>query len=874
VKDLRRHEKSTEANREKMAQAVAAHNIAIEKETSILREQEGIREQMRKLRMDYDALRERLATAQSSLARLETEGEAALRRWEQTQSDIKSAGERLGEISARIYSNGQEHMQVAANVKTLQIDAEEFSVKIAELQEQANELDKPLKNAGTLYYSISQRLTELNNKISLKQAEITNNEGRRSRLAREEADFAAQRKSNLARVGELSASLSRTENLVSNLQAEHDEKTALLADRQDEAFIMQTEISELRSSLAISRKEAALVASEIEAKRTGGKDGQGFMEKFGGRLYREEFPGQDAYILYNDLFIFDDDKKYPVILAAEQATFSFSFIFREDLPNLSERVPLVKVAEGLYRDGALYKRTGKDNTGFVIMGLEKRQLELAEAVTETEAALKTRSYAAEELADELVLLKDENRTLASELKEAEIKLAALRTGLTHAGEESRRIDRGSSVVAKELAALEETEKSSANELANLENERNIFQEKRSEAEQERNRLESSRRGFLTELEKVRQEKNDNAARLARYTERESALVRETERLESEKKHTEDNIAALEKRMRELADKNSDEYKEQHEAMLKQKNELSAASLSLAGEIAGIERLQTEKEEALILGRKEIDSAAQNLRELDRLLASADSKAENVTEAMERLNAAMWSEHSEVMEDVYEELSVGRDLKKLNAEKASITEDIDGLGPLNMAAQAEYEEKHTHYETQTKQMADIEHSADNLGALIKEIDESTVQIFSDTFDAVRKNFTEVFTKFFGDGTADLILTEPADLLSTGVELKVNPPGKKISNNNLLSGGEKALAALTLLFSLFLQKPTPFCFLDEVDAPLDDDNAGRFIDMIRLLSADTQFVVITHKHKTMGSADSLYGVTMQEGGVSSILSVELA
>jgi chromosome segregation protein len=147
------------------------------------------------------------------------------------------------------------------------------------------------------------------------------------------------------------------------------------------------------------------------------------------------------------------------------------------------------------------------------------------------------------------------------------------------------------------------------------------------------------------------------------------------------------------------------------------------------------------------------------------------------------------------------------------------------------------------------------------------------MFEDTFYSVRKNLKDVFSRFFGAGSADIKLTDPDDPLRSGVELSFNPPGKKISNKNLLSGGEKAIAALVLLFALFLRKPTPFCFLDEVDAPLDDENAKKFINMIKQVAEGTQFAIITHKHLTMSYADCLYGVTMQEGGVSTLLSVEL-
>ena len=192
----------------------------------------------------------------------------------------------------------------------------------------------------------------------------------------------------------------------------------------------------------------------------------------------------------------------------------------------------------------------------------------------------------------------------------------------------------------------------------------------------------------------------------------------------------------------------------------------------------------------------------------------------------------------------------------------------------MAAESEYEEVNERYEFLKKQKDDLEESIAKINELILEINDNTASQFKRTFDAVNDNFSDVFKILFGNsGKAELKLTHPEDLLTTGVDIFVQPPGKKLQNMNLLSGGEKAMTACTLLFAMFLYKPTPFCFLDEVDAPLDDANITRFINIVRKLSKNSQFVIITHNQKTMAEADSIYGVTMQEPGVSTILSVRL-
>jgi chromosome segregation protein len=148
-----------------------------------------------------------------------------------------------------------------------------------------------------------------------------------------------------------------------------------------------------------------------------------------------------------------------------------------------------------------------------------------------------------------------------------------------------------------------------------------------------------------------------------------------------------------------------------------------------------------------------------------------------------------------------------------------------------------------------------------------------KLFRDTFYSVAARFTQIFPKLFGGGHGELKLTNPEDMLETGVEIIAQPPGKRLGSMELMSGGEKALTAVSLIFALFQHKPSPFCLLDEVDAPLDEANIGRFAEAVRAMTGHSQFIVITHSKRTMEVADVLYGVTMEKPGISTLVSVEL-
>ncbi|NJL28861.1 MAG: AAA family ATPase [Thermoanaerobaculia bacterium] len=191
----------------------------------------------------------------------------------------------------------------------------------------------------------------------------------------------------------------------------------------------------------------------------------------------------------------------------------------------------------------------------------------------------------------------------------------------------------------------------------------------------------------------------------------------------------------------------------------------------------------------------------------------------------------------------------------------------------MLAAEEFDEQEKRYEFLTTQRTDVAESVERLKNTIREINQASSERFRATFEQVNKTFGETFTKLFRGGEAEMRLLDEEDLLDSGIEIVARPPGKRLQNLMLMSGGEKALTAVALLFALFQSKPSPFCILDEVDAPLDDSNVVRFAQLLGEMAQDTQFLVITHNKLTMEVASTLYGVTMEERGVSKLVAVEL-
>ncbi len=202
----------------------------------------------------------------------------------------------------------------------------------------------------------------------------------------------------------------------------------------------------------------------------------------------------------------------------------------------------------------------------------------------------------------------------------------------------------------------------------------------------------------------------------------------------------------------------------------------------------------------------------------------------------------------------------------------LQEKLDSMGPVNLVAIEEYEETEQRYEFLTNQHDDLVSAKTELMNVISRINTQTKEMFTETFEKIRENFQGMFKEIFNGGKADLILVDKENVLESGIDIVARPPGKKLQGISLLSGGEQTMTAVSLLFAIYQVKPSPFCVLDELDAPLDESNINRFIAILKRFLDDSQFVIITHNKRTIGIADVLYGVTMQERGVSKIVSVK--
>jgi len=211
---------------------------------------------------------------------------------------------------------------------------------------------------------------------------------------------------------------------------------------------------------------------------------------------------------------------------------------------------------------------------------------------------------------------------------------------------------------------------------------------------------------------------------------------------------------------------------------------------------------------------------------------------------------------------------------LRRRELRLEREIETLGPVNPAAIEQYEAVSERYEFLQRQYSDLSEAKANLEAVISEINSGMAKRFKEAFGKINEYFSDCYVRLFGGGTAALKLTDPNDVLGSGIDIEVQPPGKKLQSLFLLSGGERALTVIALLFALLSYQPSPFCILDEIDAALDEANVDRFAKFLAAYAESTQFIVITHRKGTMEAAHVLHGVTMEESGVSKLLSVKLS
>jgi chromosome segregation protein len=459
------------------------------------------------------------------------------------------------------------------------------------------------------------------------------------------------------------------------------------------------------------------------------------------------------------------------------------------------------------------------------------------------------------------------------LHQGELKLAGLRKDRQQAADEIARVEERLAVQTLESVNLTEENEALEAELKLAAERLAATGSASRELEQEVARLKAeldTRRG---QLAAVRERVTTFRVQVATLREQHEAHLR--------------GIADLERQGQDLARRMTSDREDTHKGSA-ERHQLQTAISTGSERLEVLLRQQLAAEGRLAEIRGTYEAAGAELAAAELQARQNREESDSVRQSQAGLNLrfstlSMQAEHLEQGLLEKSRISMAEALDRLEAvefdeparrvRQVELQRLLDEMGEVNLMAIDEYAGMEERFTFLSAQKEDLEESLRSLQQAIQRINRTTRQRFQETYDLVNAKFQEVFPRLFCGGRAELRLTNEEDLLETGIDIIVQPPGKKLQNVTLLSGGEKALTAVALIFSIFLIKPTPFCLLDEVDAPLDDANIGRFNEMVREMSAVSQFIIITHNKATMQVADTLYGITMEEPGASKVVSVRL-
>jgi len=529
-------------------------------------------------------------------------------------------------------------------------------------------------------------------------------------------------------------------------------------------------------------------------------------------------------------------------------------------------------AEGEIIDGQGVMTGGSALSGAGI--LQRRgEIKKTRAAAETlSAALSALGEALKEIDARILSEKGNIDALRDRLHKSEIEKVNLASELKRQEDETERLRRTKDSFTADIADAEKKLYETVNKKAALSQEREGLEGSLAEIDSKIAAIAEEAGALLHRKEEIS----------AVVTEARVRLAREKERIESLKREVAAKERSIEDSLRRTAAKQAEIERGAVEIAAKEEeaSAIKARLEELLAQVDGIKKEEVSRNESLEALLAQIRAMEHELKEVKtRYTEAQELKGELTIEvremelAIKGLNERMQEKYGTFLQEYRAvEGEAVPDMAALEEDRNGLREKIAAIGEVSLSALEEFNDLERRHQFLLDQQADLTKSVDALHTAIQRINRTTREKFRTTFDEINAKFQETFPRFFSGGRAELRLTEDSDILEAGVEIAAQPPGKRLQNITLLSGGEKALTATALIFAIFLIKPSPFCLLDEVDAPLDDANIDRFNMFVRDMSKISQFLLITHNKKTMEMADALYGITMQEPGVSKMITLK--
>ena len=839
-KVLSKEKAEKEANLEQLEKSLAENNKELNRlEAELLAFSDDPDQMIELLRERFVALLQEEADVSNQLTRIENELENS-RQLSQKQAD------QLEKLKEQLATAKEKASQQQAELETAK---EQVQKLLADYQASAKEQEEQKVSFQAQQSQLFDRLDSLKNKQARAQS-LEN-------ILRNHSNFYAGVKSVLqekARLGGIIGAVS--EHLTFDVHYQTALEIALGASSQH--IIVEDENAATKAIDFLKRNRAGratfLPLTTIKARTISSQNQDAIAASPG-------FLG-----MADDLVSFD--KRLEAIfknLLATTAIFDTVEHARAAARQVRYQVRMVTLDGTELRTGGSYAggANRQNNSIFIKPELEQLQKEIAEE----EADLRSEEASLKTLQDEMAVLTERLEAIKSQGEQARIQEQGLYLAYQQTNQQVEELETLWKLQEEELNRLSEgdwqADKEKCQErLATIASEKQNLEAEIEEIKSNKNAIQERYQNLQEQISQARLLKSELQGQKRYEVTDIERLGKELDNLNLEQEEIQ---RLLQEKVDNLEKVDTDLLSQQAEEAKNQKTNLQQGLIRKQFELDDIEGQLDDI-------ASHLDQARQQNEEWIRKQTRAEAKKEKVSERLRYLQAQLTDQYQISYTEALEKAHELENLNLAEQEVKDLEKAIRSLGPVNLDAIDQYEEVHNRLDFLNSQRDDILSAKNLLLETIAEMNDEVKERFKSTFEAIRESFKVTFRQMFGGGQADLILTE-GDLLTAGVEISVQPPGKKIQSLNLMSGGEKALSALALLFSIIRVKTIPFVILDEVEAALDEANVKRFGDYLNRFDKDSQFIVVTHRKGTMAAADSIYGVTMQESGVSKIVSVKL-
>ena len=523
-------------------------------------------------------------------------------------------------------------------------------------------------------------------------------------------------------------------------------------------------------------------------------------------------------------------------------------------------------AQGLVTGG----RNGEDPGG--LLSQTREMEELGEQVAQLQNELEETEKANRTIESDLATVEENHRSAGVSAHQVEIEQTQFRNNLEQARRELEQLKQKQSHLETELSSGARELEGLTGEFDTLTHDLGVGEEQKQQTEAIVEELRNTLRDQRQEIEVMAGWINEMNVKIASMKGRRDNVQLEIKRLDMQEETLNQRIQQRSEDSRVNSEKISENQKaitEIEQAILDKVREKDR----LSGEVVGEEEILQEKEEMRGAKDRESRELGHQIQEMTEQVSAVELKRSEVKIQISHIEEKAFEDFNVSLQEMLNQYNGEVDEEAVTEELNQLKEKVAKLGEVNLAALSEYQQASERFTFLQKQQEDLADSIRALHETIEKIDQTTRKLFKETFEQVNEHFKDNFQRLFLGGKAELTLTDPDDILESGIDITASPLGKSMHNISLLSGGEKTMTAIALMFAILKVRPSPFCLLDEVDAPLDEANVVRFQEMLKEMSDKTQFIIITHNQKTMSFADTLYGVTMEERGVSKVVSVNL-